>query len=362
MARLHVHALALAAAIAPLGCGKVTDPDATKVDAISIDAFVPPDAEHLSKPVASITTQGIAGTTLQCVASTPATGAGTVEQIASWQINGEPFTTATTTAIAGDTIPLLTVHTNDVAQCTLFATNGTETTASDPVSTDPFKPRLAYAIEQGSNELETIDLDSFATTPIGKLDVNFAFGDIAWDATNQKLYMVDGEGGNGSNSNALYTIDVTTGKTTLIGVHGVPDLGALSFDGSGQLYAGSFLGNELRLVNTTSSLMTTIGTTSFSSDGFAFDTKRQLMMTMVGGAGQMSTLDLSTGVPTQVSADGGLNDFGMTYDPFVDRLEVIDFNGSTFRYDPNNNYTRQQLQTLTNQRICGLAMILPPPQ
>jgi hypothetical protein len=361
MARLSRFALVLV--LVPVACGKIKAPgDETTVDAPVADARPIDASEHLTPPVAALTTLGFAGTSVQCTVATPASGPGTISYQAAWTLSGFPFTDATTTMFAGDTLPGTVTHDNGVATCTLFATNGTETVSAAAVSTMPFKARLAYvASGLDAATLQTIDLDTFAVTTIGSFGVTYEFGDIAWDAVHQKLFMVDGRG-----AEALYTVNVATGSATEIGAYGLADMFGLGFDGSGNLYGG--VQNPaagvatLQLANQATGAMTGIGGTVGIS-GLAFDTKRSMMVALAVGStnGQLQSVDLATGSQTQLSSDGTLNDLGLTYDPLTDAFYAADFSGNLYRYDPANGYTRTLVHAFAGGEFTGIAMILPPP-
>ncbi len=351
MVRFIVLALALAGGV--VSCGKVTDPNATDAAPHGDGAI---DGAQLTKPVAAIKSVGIAGASVTCTVATPSTG-GTVTYVASWTINDIPFTEATTTTVTNDTIPGSATHTGNVVECTLFASNGSQTVQADPVSVT-MKPRTAFTVDRVLKHLETIDLDTLTLTDVGALNVAFAFGDLAWDAKNQILYMVDGEG-----AKALYTVDITTGAATLVGTHGVTDVFALAIDPTTeQLYAGTIdAANTLELANTTSGALTAVGGT-FAFDGMAFDTKRTEMVGVnADDAGAtLVTVNLTTGATTTLAAAGDLDDNGLTYDPFTDQLWAADNNGQIVAWDPNNSYARTVSTTITGS-FNALAIQLPAP-
>ena len=353
MARAWVLVLALTA------CGKVTAGHLADGGS-GADAA----ATHLTAPVASIQSAGVAGASAQCVAKTAATGPGTITYVASWTVDGVPLDDPATTAFPGDTLAPGTTHTGDVIACTLFASDATDTLPSAPVSLT-ITARLAYFADAENKLLLSLDLDSVTQSPatpreIGKLTVGYLDGDLAWDAVHQMLYMVDGD-----TEKSLYTVDVTTGKATFVGAHGVPSMFALAFDPtSGTLYGGAESDTDALLkIDPASGTATPIGG-DFNLDAMAYDTKRSEMMGLSCtqlGATQLVTLQLTTGAATSVNHPSSFEQCGMSYDPFIDKLWVVDESGTLSEIDPGASYAVIAQISLGDVEPSGIALALPPP-
>ena len=314
-------------------------------------------------PAAAAPASPIAAAPIPCTLAGAAADADgdPVEVTVAWTRNGEPFAGTATTTVPDDTIPPRVSHTGDVFACTVTAAD--PETRATATATATVAPRIAYTIRQGVTPqvLQTIDLDTGTITGIGPLDVTFAFGDLAWDRVNQKLYMVDGRG-----ARALYTVDTATGATTLVGTHGLVDAFGLAVDpaDASRLYLVTAPGstNTLYRVSAATGAATLIADLAGSTsrmEGLAFDSKRGAL---VGAtiAGVLGTIDVLTGAVTPVGTTNALNDFGMTYDPFVDRLWVVDVSARLISLDPDAAYAATVVAPSIGQHA-AIAIALPPP-
>lgn len=355
-------------AVALVGCGKVTDPNAVD-GSIHGDGAGGDGHVGVTKPVAKLASVAIAGAGATCSLGAASTGPGTITYVTSWSINGIPFTNATTTTLPNDTLPSSVTHTGDVLACSLFASNGTDSALSDPARatmgarTAFLAARDTAAPSPTNGTLLSIDLDTLDVITIGTFGVGFAFGDLAWDAKNQILYMVDGQG-----AKTLYTVDITTGKATAVGVHGLADMRGLAIDPtSSRLFGDLGLATPAFVVlNTTSGVATGIGGAS-ALDGLVFDTKRALMMGLVaGGSATVVTVDEASGKTTAAhvinGGPNGVENSGMTYDAFTDKLVAIDEVGTVVEIDPANAYSSFARTTLATTGIDGVAIKLPKPE
>jgi hypothetical protein len=279
----------------------------------------------------------------------------------AWTLNGAAFTGTTTTTAANDTVPPLASHTGDVFECTVTAADPeTRATASARATVSP---RLAYLVRDDVTPqvLRTIDLDRGTLNDVGPLGVQVAFGDLAWDRVNQKLYMVDGRG-----AKALYTVDTSTGAATLVGTHGLTDAFALAFNPAAQnqlfLVTAPGTQNSLYRVNPATGVPTLVANLAGSTsrmEGIVFDGKRNVF---VGAtvSGTIHAINVNNGAITQIGTASSMNDFGMTYDPIVDKFWAVDVSGRLISIDPNANY----VSAVVAQSIGlhpGIAVALPPP-
>lgn len=326
---------AAGATSATLPASMTTKGDTWKVEVLESSVVVGDAMVTIGDAPATVTTMikapTFAGAPLQCTAEGMDPDGDPVTLSIAWEKDGAPFTgTTTMTVLANDTIPKLTTHTAEMYKC--IASTSTNVKAEATVT---IAPRLAYTISEAGaspQQLQTVDLDTGTVTDIGPINVAYSFGDLAWDRVAQKLYMVDGRG-----SNSLYSVDTTTGAATLIGSHGLTDLFSIGFDGAGTLYGvATGSGNLLYRFNTSTGAPTLIGTMTVAGgrmEGLVFDPvhNRVVGETNSGGFFVVNTANAtatSLGGPTT-----SMNDFGLTYDPVVDRYYTMDYSSRLQWFD-----------------------------
>jgi hypothetical protein len=204
-----------------------------------------------------------------------------------------------------------------------------------------------------SSLLQAIDLTTLTVTNIGNFTNTFSYGDLAWDSRRNTLYMVDGWGG----TKSLYTVNLTTGATTLVGVHGVTDMFGLAYDSANDtLYASSTAYSDgttkLFKLNLATGAATLVGSTVLAGTStyvglgsLAYDSRRDMLVGIHDGNiyGELYQVDISTGALTLLATPGGNNNSGMTYDPINDRLLDADVSGYLYSYDIANGYARTTL-------------------
>lgn len=107
------------------------------------------------------------------------------------------------------------------------------------------------------NRLGTVDLTTGAVKVIGNLGTFMT--DLAFCPGN-KLYAIS--------FTKLYKVNLTTGRATAIGSHGVNGLNALTCDSAGKLLAYSYASSRLYTLNPTTGRGTAFGSSSgYMSDG-----------------------------------------------------------------------------------------------
>lgn len=194
-----------------------------------------------------------------------------------------------------------------------------------------------YSINDDTDTLVRFDTDALTETSIGSLGVAFQFGDIAYNTSNNTMYMVDGRGDHG-----LYTIDLSTGAATLIGTHGVGDLFGLAWDAStNTMFASQFAGGtDVFTVDLSTGAATSIGNSNIGFGGMVVNTATGQLVGINDGSGGLYSIDRSTGAGTLIASPGGNNDSGLTYDAATGMYWDIDWSGNVFQIDPSNAYTR----------------------
>ncbi len=215
-------------------------------------------------------------------------------------------------------------------------------TATVDIQILPVAGSWLYAVRETDDTLVQIDPNTLAITPIGPLGVQFDFGELAWDPSTATLYMADGRA-----QNALYTVDRVTGAATLVGIHGITDLFAIEFDGSGTLW-GLDSGRNLYIIDKTTGVATATGAVAStgSSLSLAWDSARG-MMTAEYYIGYIYEIDLNTGLMTDLGNPSPIyfNNNGATYDPVRDVIWTIGWSGNITQFDPNAGYQQTELAT-----------------
>jgi hypothetical protein len=219
-----------------------------------------------------------------------------------------------------------------------------------------------YTINEYSNTVERVDVDTLNFEVIGPLGVAFDFGDLAYDQDSGTLYMVDGRGAEG-----LYTVDLATGAATLVGIHGVTDLFGLTVDTStGRLYGASFGGGgyggagAFFELDTNSGAATYIGNPGVGLDSLTYDADRDLIIGMEAGPGRFYSINPATGAGTLLGGSLFVNNGGMAWDPLDDDYWLIDWSGRLYRYEPTNVAVQNIVLSYLSS-YAGLAYVEDPP-
>jgi hypothetical protein len=206
-------------------------------------------------------------------------------------------------------------------------------------------------VRTDDNVLVALDPVTLVMTDIGNLNVDFDFGEIAWDDATDTMYMVDGWA-----QNSLYTVDITTGNATLVGFVG-EDLFGLEVDPTtGLLYGSRYSPGALYTLDPANGSPTSIGDIGYNGDGLAWDSLRNEMIGIQAGAGELYRVDLATGAGAVLSMNGFINNCGLAYEPIGDLFWAIDWSGDVFTYDPNNNYLRTSVMSVGNAHD-GMAFV-----
>src|SRR5664279_827558 len=148
-----------------------------------------------------------------------------------------------------------------------------------------------YAIDDATNSLYTINPNTFALTFVGNTGVSGDFGDLAYNPNSGTAYWIPGRG-----NDTLYTMNLSTGAVTQLGMHGVDDLFALAYDPvTNKLYGDATSGNFYS-INTSNGAATLIGNNAVYPGGMTYNsTTGQLILTMAGGSGSFYSINPATG-------------------------------------------------------------------
>ncbi len=210
-----------------------------------------------------------------------------------------------------------------------------------------------YAIDDATNSLYTIDPNTYALNLVGSTGVTTGdFGDLAYNPATSTAYWSPGRG-----NDTLYTINLSTGAATQVGMHGIDDLFAMAYDtATGMLYGDSSNGNFYS-INTSTGAASLIGNNGIYPGGMTYrpDTG-QLILAMAGGDGSFYSINPATGQVTLLGSPGFLNDNGVTWDPVKGKYIVDDWNGNLYEVDPNN-WTYSTVSNLNGDPFDGIIWV-----
>ena len=189
---------------------------------------------------------------------------------------------------------------------------------------------------------------------VGALGTNVSFGGLAYDSNTGTMYLVGGR----SNNN-VFTVDLITGQATLVGSHGQADLFGAAFDTANNVLYGSqfFANTPLHNLDVNNGASTPIGSIVPPLGGLAYDSLRDELLGTSAGAGDLYLIDRSNGGTTLLDNGSFFNNNGLTYDPGLDRIWGIDFDGLLFQYDPNSGYARTTITSGLDTSYSGLAWV-----
>lgn len=195
-----------------------------------------------------------------------------------------------------------------------------------------------YAVRESDDVLIEINTDTLAMKDIGPLGTTFAFGGLEY--ANGTLWMVPGRG-----NNNLFTVDVKSGKATMVGSHGVNDLFGLGYDSkNGVMYGTQFSqGTSLWELNTGTGAAKLVGNMGRGIGGLCYNYNTDQLIGVQDGAGDLFEINRQTAQTTLLYAGDYTNDSGLAYDGEKNVLWDIDWNGNLYLYDISNNYARKTM-------------------
>jgi hypothetical protein len=193
--------------------------------------------------------------------------------------------------------------------------NQISTTAIDAFAMDyDGAATTLYAITNPGNQLGTLDPATGNFTPIatisgdGALEANWS--GLSFDASNNTWYASAVATG----TNNLYTINIGTGATTLIGSMGATELFIdIAVNDSGNMFAHDIGTDSIYSVNKTTGATTLVGATGVLcnfAQGMDFDPATDtLYATMYegGGVGRFASINTTTGAATTVAVTTSWN-------------------------------------------------------
>lgn len=192
-----------------------------------------------------------------------------------------------------------------------------------------------YTIRTADGVLQHFDTRTLTFTDVGPLGAPFDFGDLAFDANSQTMYMVQGLIGTG-----LYTVDLSSGAATLVGSHGSERMFGLTCDATtGKMYCGESTGSRgFFEIDPATAELTLIATININVDGMMFDPVRQMIVAGYAGPGDLHSIDPIDGTTERIYNGGYFDNCGLAFDPDTGLYWLIDWGGNVMTYDPNNGY------------------------
>lgn len=230
------------------------------------------------------------------------------------------------------------------------------------IGTQVASAELLYTVRESDNVLSTIDTATGLVTAIGSMNVNFEFGDLAYNQSNGVMYAVGGWGNGVGAVSDLFSVNLNTGQATLIGSTGQTDLFGLVWDPqTGKMFASkSTISSGFFEVNVSTGAATSIGDPSISLDALTYDASTGNIMGMLAGPGSLHYIDRNTGAATLANGGAGfVNNNGMAYVGSNNSVYSLDWSGEFYRYDLSNSFART---TVTNvgSAYDGLALVPEP--
>ena len=80
---------------------------------------------------------------------------------------------------------------------------------------------------------------------------------------------------------------------------------------------------------------------------------------LTAGATQLFSIDVTTGATQTLLQTFFIDNLGMTYDPVIDRLWVVDFAGQVLQFDPSNGFTRSFVRSISGPHTCIATVPVP---
>ena len=194
-----------------------------------------------------------------------------------------------------------------------------------------------YTVRTSDDMLRALDTNTLLFTDIGVLGAPFDFGGLAWDSTNQTMYLVTGF----ADTN-LYTVDLNNGSAALVGSHGFTDMFGLAYDPTTEtLFSSrSTTGQGFYSLDRSNGSANFIGNPGVNLDGLAYDSTRDMIVGALAGPGDLYDIDRDDGSATLLFDGAFFNNAGLAYDPDTDLLWMIDWSGNLYTFDPNDGYSR----------------------
>jgi hypothetical protein len=149
------------------------------------------------------------------------------------------------------------------------------------------------------SNLYTINPDTGATTSVGS--IGKAITGLAVDGTSGTLYGVTAGVQLAGTERQLLTINPATGASTVVGSLGVNEIEDIAFSALGQLYGWNETGDDLVSIDKSTGAVTKVGESGLGvtfGDGLAFDRNGQLWGLLDGDFGHVFGINPTSGAAT----------------------------------------------------------------
>ncbi|MBK8101332.1 MAG: hypothetical protein IPK26_29980 [Planctomycetes bacterium] len=170
----------------------------------------------------------------------------------------------------------------------------------------------AWVISSTSDALYTLDLPSGNTALVGPFgDPAFVMHGLEWDGSSQTLFATSAHNG------GLYRLDTTTGAATLIGLTSLPGFLNLAYDAADDVMFLTSSGTDaLYTVDRATGAVTGVGPLSGppSINGLAWDSDLDILWGVDNIQDQLFAIDQRTGRALSIGATAG-NLLGLCYVP-----------------------------------------------
>ena len=211
----------------------------------------------------------------------------------------------------------------------------------------PASAGTLLAIDQTTDSLVTIDTVTLATTVVGELGVNVRFNGAGYNPNDGVFYMTSGR-----EDGSLYSVDLSTGAATLIGVTGIDHLFGLEYDDANDTLYGAQFGDYgspmsgLYAIDMQTGVATVVNPAMTRDIGaLAYNSDTNQLVGVSQLIGDIFAIDPATGVQTLLNDGAFINDGGFTYDRDSGLFWYSEFGGNLYTIDPNNNYARTLVGT-----------------
>jgi hypothetical protein len=198
-------------------------------------------------------------------------------------------------------------------------------------------PAQRLVAVDSNREFFTIDMVTAAKTPLGTVAGGPAVGSpsgLAYDPITGVVFFVS------SSTDALYTLDLATGASTLVGPFGDPALVMQGFEldvASGQLYGCSSHDGGFYAIDRTTGVATLLGLTGLTGvTNLAYEPLSGVLFATSAYTDNLYTVDRSNGALTLVgSLQNALSPQGLAFHPSTGVLYAVDhLTDQLFAIDP----------------------------
>ncbi|MDX2436193.1 MAG: hypothetical protein QNL88_03980 [Acidobacteriota bacterium] len=172
---------------------------------------------------------------------------------------------------------------------------------------------VLYAVDDSDDSLYTVDIATGVSTLVGACGFDLSFSGMAWDSWHRTMYVSDVEGPSGW---SLGTVDLASGAVTVVGPHvNSVDIMGLAFDSTNNVLYGvdtdCVPSAGLATINRATGESTCIGPWGTGSEirGIAYNNDTDTLY--CADETNLFTVDRATGLATFVGPHGAL--FGAAY-------------------------------------------------